>query len=274
MNTNNQIFNIMKKLIPSLLISILAFSSCQKIIDIEQEDAEQRVVIEANLFEGTNDFSVKLTRTGNFFGDNSVELISNASVTISDGTTSFPMPYTGNGTYILPSFSAISGTEYTLIVSENGNNYEAKATMPNVVPIDSISYEFLPQSTFNDSGYLNTIRFRDPANEVNFYRIFISFGQEFFGSVESLIILDDGFVNGNSIEFPLFAAGVAQQNDTVRMELHSCDQSTFTYLEGVDALITGGNGAPPANPDGNFTNRALGNFSVYAVAKKSVVIIP
>ncbi len=266
----------MKKLIPLLILSVLtlSLSSCRKIIDIEQEEADQTTVIQAELYEGTNDFSVKITKTGNFFGDNSLEVITNATVTLDDGTTSYPISHTGNGRYILPAFTAISGTEYTLVVNENGNNFEAKATMPALVPIDTVTYVFLPQSTFTDEGYLTQIEFQDPAGEENFYRLFLTIQDELFGDIENLILLDDGFLDGNRIEFPLFAADVAQAFDTITMELHSCDENTLTYLEGVDEVLGGGNGAPPANPDGNFNNGALGNFSVYAVAKKSTVIIP
>ena len=264
----------MKNILITLTIITLGFSSCTKIIDIDQEDGDARTMIEANLYAGTNDFRVKVTKTGNFFGDNSPNVINNATINLSDGVSTFPVPFTGNGTYILPSFNAVSGTEYTLLVDENGNSFEAKATIPNLVPIDSITYEFFPASAFSDEGYITTIEIQDPASIENYYRIQVDKAGEFYGGINDLILLDDGFLDGNRIEFPIFAIDVAQANDTVRMDLFSCDKATFTYLEGVDALLGGGNGAPPANPTGNFNNQALGNFSVYAKDSKSVVIIP
>lgn len=264
----------MKNLILILSVLSLSLSSCRKIIDIEQEEGVAKTMIEANLYEGTNDFRVKITKTGNFFGDNSPKVIENATVSLSDGTSTFPLTYSGNGNYRLIGFNAIAGTEYTLTVDENGNSFEAKATVPNLVPIDSLTYEFFPASTFSDEGYINTIEIEDPASIDNYYRIQVDKAGEFYGGISDLILLDDGFLDGNRIEFPIFAIGVSQPNDTIRMDLFSCDESTFTYLEGVDALLGGGNGAPPANPTGNFNNGALGNFSVYAKDSKSVVIVP
>ncbi len=264
----------MKKIF--LAISILALStvSCQKIIDIEQEDADKRTVIEAILLEGTNNFDVRITESSNFFGDNTPVPITNATVVLNDGTSDYTLASFADGNYQLVGFNAISGTEYTLTVNENGNSFVAKGTMPAIVTIDTIAYQFIEQSTFSDSGYITQIEFNDPGAKDNYYRIEVDVQGTYYGDISSLILLDDGFLNGNRIEFPLFAIDVAQAYDNVTMKLSSCDKSTFTYLEGLDALINSGNGAPPANPSSNFSNGALGNFSLYASDTKSIVIIP
>jgi len=108
----------MKKIF--LAISILALStvSCQKIIDIEQEDADKRTVIEAILLEGTNNFDVRITETSNFFGDNTPVPITNATVVLNDGTSDYTLASFADGNYQLVGFNAISGTEYTLIFQQ------------------------------------------------------------------------------------------------------------------------------------------------------------
>lgn len=264
----------MKKITIAFILLSLTAVSCRKIIDIEQEDADKRTVIEATLLEGTNNFDVRVTETSNFFGDNTPVAISNATVTLNDGTTDYTLASFGDGNYQLVGFNAISGTEYILTVNENGNNFVAKGIMPAIVPIDSIAYQFVEASTFNDSGYITQIEFNDPAAEDNYYRIEVDVQGTYYGDIFNLILLDDGFLNGNRIEFPLFAIDVAQANDNITMKLSSCDKATFTYLEGVDALVNTGNGAPPANPTSNFSNGALGNFNLYASDTKSIVIIP
>jgi hypothetical protein len=264
----------MKQLFIALSILALGTVSCRKIIDIEQEDADKRTVIEATLLEGTNNFDVRVTETSNFFGDNSSVPITNASVILNDGTTDYTLASFGDGNYQLVGFNAVSGTHYTLTVNENGNSFVAKGTMPAIVPIDTIAYQFVEQSTFSDSGYITQIEFNDPAAEDNYYRIEVDVQGVYYGDIFNLILLDDGFLNGNRIEFPLFAIDVAQAYDNVTMKLSSCDEATYTYLEGVDALINTGNGAPPANPTSNFNNGALGNFSLYASDTKSIVITP
>ena len=264
----------MKKIIFAISILALSTVSCRKIIDIEQEDGDKRTVIEATLLEGTNSFDVKVSETTNFFGDNTPVPITNATVVLSDSSGNYTLASFGDGNYQLVGFNAVSGREYTLTVTENGNSFVAKGVMPAVVPIDTISYEFVEASTFSDSGYITQIEFNDPGATENYYRIEVDVQGIFYGDIFSLILLNDGFLNGNRIEFPLFAIGVAQAFDNVTMKLTSCDKASFTYLEGVDELINAGNGAPPANPTGNFNNDALGNFNLYASDTKSITIIP
>ncbi len=259
--------------LPLIMIAITAVS-CRKIIDIEQEEADKKTVIEATLIQGTNNFNVNISETSNFFGDNTPVPITNASVILNDGTTDYTLASFADGNYQLVGFNAISGTEYTLTVNENGNSFVARGIMPDRVTIDTIAYQFIEQSTFSDSGYITQIQFTDPGATENYYRIEVDVEGISYGDVSDLILLDDGFLNGNRIQFPLFAIGVAQAYDNITMKLSSCDQSTFTYLEGVDALINSGNGAPPANPPSNFTNGALGNFNLYATDTQSIVIIP
>ena len=258
----------MKNLLITLATLAVFSSSCRKIIDIDQEESDIKTVIEANLFEGTQDFIVQVSKTGNFFGDNSTKQITNASVTLN----SLPLTNLGNGKYELPAFTSIAGTEYTLVVSENGNTFESTVTMPASIPIDDLTYFFQPESPFSDEGYITQIAIQDPAGVANFYRILIDIQGESYGDIEDLILLDDLFVDGNRIEFPLFGIDVAQLGDTVSVDLFTTDESTFVYLDGLDEALSGGNGAPPANPQSNFSNGALGNFNVYARDSKKVVV--
>ena len=97
----------MKNLIIALSALAITVSSCRKIIDIKLEEGDKKTVIEASLYEGTNDFRVKITQTGNFFGDNSPVIINNATVNLNDGVSTFPLSFTGNGNYYLLNFNAV-----------------------------------------------------------------------------------------------------------------------------------------------------------------------
>jgi len=67
-----------------LLFIILLFSGCEKVIDVDLNEANPTVVIEANLTNSTNFAEVLLTKTGSYFGDSPIEQISDASVIIKD----------------------------------------------------------------------------------------------------------------------------------------------------------------------------------------------
>ena len=70
----------MKKIHILLSALVLISFSCRKIIDIELDEADKRTSIDAKLLGGTHDFKIKVTKSGNFFGENTVAEIKNATV--------------------------------------------------------------------------------------------------------------------------------------------------------------------------------------------------
>ena len=260
----------MKKTILIFATLSLLISSCIKKIDLNLKEDQKRTVINTRLLNGTNDFKVKLSKSGNYFGGNSITSITNASITLFDGTSSHTLTNSGDGNYILPSFTANSNQEYKLTVTENGNIHEATATLPNVVSLDSISYYFQPSNGFNDSGYVISAEMNDPINEANYYKIeFTVNGEIISGQRGDFITLDDSFVNGNHLVFPV--TGELQKFDTIVMNLFSIDKTTYDYYNQLGSAISG-DGAAPSNPSNNFGKDVLGNFSVMAISSKTVVL--
>lgn len=261
----------MKKI--NLLISalVLLSFSCTKIIDIELDDADKRTSIDAKLVSGSNDFRVKVTKSGNFFGENTVKDITNATVLLDDGTGTSTLTNLGNGFYELPGYNALDNKSYSLTITEDGTSYEATTTMPQIVEIDTVSFQFEAASPFGDEGYRLFIEVEDPAGVENYYRIEQEIAGVRYGTVEDLTLLDDQFVDGNRIVFPIFNADVAQLGDTVVMYLFSLDKQAYDYFFAIDELLFG-DAATPANPVSNWTNNALGNFSALAADTMTVVV--
>ena len=254
-----------------ILISalVLLSFSCRKIIDIELDEADKRTSIDAKLMRGTNDFKVKVSKSGNFFGENTISSITNASVLLDDGTSSYTLTSLGNGYYELPGYNALDNKAYNMKVSVDGTIYEANTTMPAAVELDTVSYLFEPETPFGDEGYRLYVEIDDPAGTEN--RIEAEFGGERFGGVEDLTMLDDNFVNGNRIVFPLFNMPPAQLGDTVTVFLFSLDKQAHDYFFAIDELLYG-DAATPANPKSNWNNNALGNFSALSSDTVTVVI--
>ena len=64
-------------------LSILFFSSCQKVINVDLNAADPQYVIEANLYEGSHDFKVRITKTTSYFSSGgTIPVVNNASVTL------------------------------------------------------------------------------------------------------------------------------------------------------------------------------------------------
>ena len=263
----------MKKIHILLSALILLSFSCRKIIDIELDDADKRTAIDAKLVSGTHDFRVKVTKSGNFFGENTVADITNATVVLTDENGSTTLTNIGDGYYELQGYQAIANKTYSLSVTEGGTVYEATTTMPRIVEIDTISYIYEPASAFGDEGYRIYLEADDPAGIDNYYRIELEFGGERYGTVEDLTLLDDQFTDGNPIVFPIFNADVAELGDTVTMYLFSLDKQSYDYFLAIDELLFG-DAATPANPKSNWNNNALGNFSGMAADTMTVIITP
>lgn len=81
----------------SLLFTLF---SCQKVINVNLNDAKPQYVIEASMYEGTHDFKVKITQTTSYFEPQSVPLVNDAVVTLYDNNlNALPLTATGNGWY-------------------------------------------------------------------------------------------------------------------------------------------------------------------------------
>lgn len=263
----------MKGLIYSLII-ILSITSCTKIIDVDLKNADSKVVIEATMLHGINDFEVKISKTGDYFSGDASQKLTGALVNIFDGTNTQTVTEIGNGVYRIPSYIATSNTTYTLTVNIEGETYEAISTMPEVIKLDTLGYEFQPASAFNDSGYFAFFVFNDPINIRNYYRGTVTVNGEFTKGVDDLYIFDDALIDGNLIIIPVFGE-IYQAGDVLNATLYSLNATNYKYYETLEDIMSGLNGgenAAPYNPDNNWSNGALGNFTTAATSSFSGIV--
>jgi len=259
----------MKNIFLTTLSFLLILSSCTKKIDLDLKEDEHRTVINSRLYLGTNDFKVNVTKSGNYFGKGSITNVTNAVITLHDGTVSHSLTNSGQGNYTLSSFTAVANQEYKLTITENGKIHEAKAIMPQVVPLDSIIFEYQPAFGPRPAGYLAYTDGQDPANIKNYYKIEFKVNGEVTESERSnFIILQDDWVDGNRLIFPVING--LDKFDTLQMDLMSIDKGTYNYYNQLSLAIDG-DGAAPTNPDNNFGKDVLGNFSVMAVSSRTGV---
>ncbi len=266
----------------AIICTLIIFSSCQKVIDVNLNDANPAYVIEANLYEGNHDFKVKITQTTSYFGTDAPPDVNNAEVKLIDQqNTSYAVPSTGNGWYILPNFNAIANSTYKLLVTADGKTFEANAQLPLHTQIDSLSYE-----KFNGFGggpggpgggkeelILMTTHFQDTIGIKNFYRILVTKNDTLQNKPFDTYLVDDKIRDGQYFDAPLFTT-FFKTGDTVNIELLSMDDKAYDYLTTLSDIITGdaNTSAAPANPNTNFSNGALGYFAAFNSSKKSIRI--
>ncbi len=262
----------MKRILYTFAIGLLIVS-CQKEIDVDLNEADPKVVIEANYTAEDSTVRVRVTQTTNYFDLAPAPEINNAVVTITDANGAVSnVNSIGNGSYELTNYVPAFNTTYSMSVSYNGVEYVAQCEMNPPVPLEDMTFDFYPGFFGSPEGYASNIRFFDPADTVNFYLIVLSKNGSVSDSVPNLILQDDQLTDGNLVERPLFVNPLYETGDVIGMELRSVDSRMFYYYSELQTIAGAQTSAAPANPEGNWSNDALGYFNAYSNSRKIGVV--
>lgn len=261
----------MKKILFALLI-LTGLFSCQKVIDVDLNDADAKVVIEANYIASDSLVKVRVTKTSSFFDTNPSPEINTAVVTLFDQNgTPVIIPPVGNGNYELTNYVPQFNTTYTITVSTEGNTYTSECFLPSPVQLQPIVEQYFPPGLFSgDGGYVVLVRFDDPADTTNFFEIIQGKNGIWQDSLSSILTQDDALTDGNFVERPLFNI-IYQSGDIANLELRSVDEDIYNYVEQAQGADDP-NSAAPGNPTSNWDNGALGYFSAYSYSRQSLLI--
>jgi hypothetical protein len=256
-----------------LLFIILLFSGCEKVIDVDLNEVNPAVVIEANLTNSTNFAEVLLTKTGSYFGNSPIEQISDASVIIKDEFGSnFILDEVEKGLYRSDKILFQPEVTYQLSVEVESEKYESSSRLNPAVLIDSLTYIYDEGFAFLDPGYIVKVHFIDPPEKTNYYRIKVFENDTLRNSTEDLIVFDDRLIDGQSLEVTLRGI-IFEPDDIVSIQLVSLDEGAYEYYHTFQELINVNPGsAAPANPTSNISNGALGYFSTWSADEKTVII--
>ncbi len=256
-----------------LVLSGLMLVSCTKVIKVDLNTANPQYVMEAVLFAGTHDFTVSVTKTTSYFNPKAPERVENAVIHLTDGNQlKHSLQPVAPGVYQLKSFQAQVGKEYTLVVNAGGKTYEARAVVPEPVPVQRIEYK---------DEELN-LYYQDPQGVKNYYRINGAYNTSQFAD-NTAQISDDFGQDGKLIsESPPIGGEEEdfefQSGDSLFVEFRTIDAKSFQYLNTLENTGGEGDGPPgggttPANPVSNWSNNGLGYFGA---ASREVVktIVP
>ncbi|PVW13572.1 DUF4249 domain-containing protein [Marixanthomonas spongiae] len=237
-----------------LIICFGIFTSCEEVVDVDLNEGEPKLVIDAKITKNIEDDSsitrVKLSTTVPFF-DSEINLVNGATVTITDEKgTVYTIENTSDGVYEYPGFNPLPNTNYTLEIVYKNEVYTATEQLQPVVPL-----EFVEQR--NDGGFDGEsielkVFFTDPANEENYY-----FFEAITESGSGYDALEDKFFDGNLI-FGFLSTDDLETGDQVTFYLHGTNEQFYNFIfillqQGSDA-----SGGPfetqPATVRGNLVN--------------------
>ncbi len=254
------------------LFIILGTISCKfierKPIELKLDESAQKYVIEADLYEGVNDFNVKITKSTSYYDNNKVEYISGATVSITNengDVTVLNESTSDKGIYGVVDYTATAGENYRLKINfEDGTSTESEAIVPHNTEILSLFFEFQDVSQFNETaGYVPFIFYFDDQEKDNFYRLILTKDGEKLDSYNDLFFFDDELI-AKEVVVPYYE--VIEKDKEVTIDLVSMNESTFNYLVQINEIIGGTSSAAPANPENNFSGDVLGNFNAYSVS--------
>lgn len=257
------------------LIPFLAFVvSCEKVIDIPLNEADQQIIVEGKLYDEPNSSFVKLSKSGSVYDDSGFEKISGATVTVSDNngnTYSFTEDPLVPGKYVDPTFMTQENTTYYLSVVNGADVYSASSYTQTDIAFDTLFYKvqnggFGQQST--DTTFFTFFSFTDNGAEENYYRIlpYVN-GKRPNGDYLS----NDDLYNGGNFSQPFFAEEM-KKGDTLVAVIVSMDKANYTYFLTLAQNSGGGPFAPtPANPVSNIEGGAIGYFGAYMTGSDTII---
>jgi hypothetical protein len=269
--------NLIKNLLLIIIFSLWMIS-CEEPINVDLNNVSPRIVIEGIVTDQAGPYTVKISKTGNFFEANEFPSVSGASVIIVDNKGLIDsLIETTSGNYQTSILQGTVGNTYTLIVKLDGKEYKSVTTMLNPTNIDSLTYKYNPNTgpgQGKNGGYDLHCYFKDKP-EIRDYcllKLYIN------GIKDDSYFLYTGKYNSDEfVDYNRFRQRF-KKNDTIKIELLNLEFSVYDYFstlndimssEGMRGIASTGT---PANPNTNISNGALGYFAAYPVKTDSLII--
>lgn len=256
-----------------LFFIVLFLWGCEKIIDVDLNETDPKLVIEANLSNSLRHAEVKLSKTGSYFSTEPVQKISDAVISLEGSSGNhYQLAEEEDGTYLLEDVVFETGATYKITVEAEGGVYEAESVLPERVRIDSLAAVYNDEISILNKGYHVNLYFHDPAEIQNYYRLKIFVNGEPDDESDDFIFFDDENMDGEFIQLRV-RSRTFELGDTVTYELISVDKGAYLYFTSLEEVISVNPGsAAPSNPPSNFSNGALGYFSAWSSDRERIII--
>ncbi len=289
------------KTIATLIITIFFLSSCEKNIDFNLKNADDVLVVDAQIENGQAPMVV-LTKSLDYFNAISPQILANsfvrnAEVTISNGTLTHKLKeygfsvspgytayfYSIDSASPATSFIGEFNKQYTLTIKAEGKEYTSKTNIPLLTKFpDSLWFKKAPLNADTNARVLMT-RATDPPGLGNYIRYFTKKNREGFLPGGNSVF-DDAVIDGTTYEIQVdpgvdrnksvsAESNFFRRGDTVTLKLCNIDKATYTFWNTWE-FAQQSIGNPFSQPNkviGNINNGALGAFCGYAAWYKTLI---
>jgi hypothetical protein len=278
-----------KRIALYLAVAIIA-ASCTEKINLKLDTTYTRLVVDGHITSDSMPHFITLTKTSDYFSNVPSPRVVNATVSVSDGTNTFPLTETfpgSSGVYQTdPKFAGISGKDYTLHITLpeaiNGTTeYTASSELIQVTKLDSIKTVFRPD--FGKEGFWQVKLYaQDPPGRKNYYLLNLyRNGKLWSDTITKVGISDNQFFAGNYIDgIDVFFINNEHKwetlypGDTVMLELSAITKEYYEFISEVQQagfsvpFFSG----PPANVKGNVSNEGVGFFAAYSSSFAKTIV--
>lgn len=265
----------------NILIMLAIITSCEKVIEIDLNSAQPQLAVEAVISEDSTCI-VNLVRTASYYSQIEPEIVVNAQITVSDGTTSELLDYEGDGMYSGNTIIGVQNKLFEITISHEGEIYEGSSFMPAPTQISNLDYGISSEQShlnpFGDRVVSINCTFNDNINEDNYY--LIRFSEEDGKLIERYYLLTETVTNSGTIEYIdgniRFSESVFYEGDYIDVKVFSVDEAVYNYyLQLTDILFWKRRIMPPTpyNPESNISNGALGYFAAWSFDSEILILV-
>ncbi len=248
-----------------LLAGALMVTACQQVVDLNLNKSSARLTIEGSVNNGPGPHHVRITRSINFYQDNSYPNVSGAIVIITNTSAAVTdtLSEVSPGIYETHSIAGRPGDTYRLSAFVENKIYTATSTMPQPVALDSVTFNY---------GTKNTIRavanFQDPMGTINYYKFTAYVNGKY---LKELHTFEDRLSDGRYIREKMDNdTSDIKKGDDVLLSLIGIDKAVDAYLKEAQTIAyDNANLVAPSTPQTNIEGGALGYFSAETISSKN-----
>ena len=291
------------------LLALIGLVSCQDVIDVETEDVEPILVVDAWLTNQSTEQSIYLSRSQPYFDNSVPPYVEDAQVVVENltqnQTYTFELAENGRYSWTPETGESVGQVEdqFRLTITVNNQEYLSFSTMGRVAQVDSIPHEFRDDEPIGPDGIYAQVFARDIPGRGDAYWIKTFKNGSFLNKPQEMNISYDGGIDDNTqLDGLTFIAPIRElvnrvpdednpdddimippykEGDSIRVEIHSITDEAFLFLETARDQMTNGDNTiftiPIANSPGNIDRSGggtapLGIFCVSAVSSLGKVI--
>lgn len=251
-----------------LLVISISFASCEDVVDVDLNDEEPRLIVDAliriDTLQNLTEANIKVSLTSSFFGEIEPVTIQSMELQRSSGGSfvpyepipgvpgmyrpfpAFGSPVTDNK--IQTSYLTDPDEELLLFVRYEDQLYLAKTTFAPSVAIDSAIQG--DGQFFGEDETEVVINFTDFPDREDYYIFDFDF--------DEFITTEDRFYEGQQFEFSYFYDADIGSGQEINISILGADVGFFDYMNGLlEQSEQGANGpfqTPVATVRGNFLN--------------------